>query len=40
MDVPPVRYVTSSDGSTVAYTVTGQGRPVVLSTRNGSGAAS
>jgi DNA-binding CsgD family transcriptional regulator/pimeloyl-ACP methyl ester carboxylesterase len=30
MDAPPLRYVRTSDGCTVAYTVTGQGRPVVL----------
>ena len=30
MDAPPVQYVTTSDGFNIAYTVTGEGRPVVL----------
>jgi DNA-binding CsgD family transcriptional regulator/pimeloyl-ACP methyl ester carboxylesterase len=30
MDAPPVRYVTTSDGFSIAYAVSGQGRPFVL----------
>jgi DNA-binding CsgD family transcriptional regulator/pimeloyl-ACP methyl ester carboxylesterase len=30
MDAPPVQYVTTSDGYSIAYTVSGQGRPLVM----------
>jgi len=30
MDAPPVHYVTTSDGYSIAYAVSGQGRPFVL----------
>ena len=30
MNVPPVQYVTTSDGYDIAYTVCGEGRPLIL----------
>jgi len=30
MDAPPVQYVTTSDGQSIAYAVSGEGRPLVL----------
>jgi pimeloyl-ACP methyl ester carboxylesterase len=30
MDVPPVQYVTTSDGYSIAYTVAGSGRPMIF----------
>jgi pimeloyl-ACP methyl ester carboxylesterase/DNA-binding CsgD family transcriptional regulator len=34
MDAPPVQYVTTSDGCRIAYTVCGEGRPLVFTSPN------